>query len=101
MLFWLVSFILIGLVVGWLGNNWMPGQIARRNLFMGFLGAIGALAGGGALLQLFQAGQNSAALYGYNMEGSTLPAFWLSLIGALVGALIIVAVYKLVTYGEE
>lgn len=99
-MFWILVFILVGLGTGLLSMRLMPGVVSDKTLWPPALGTVGAVAGGLSGLVLFDYGRARDYLYGYThlyeSVGSTLPAYWMSPIFALVGALLVMAVYGLV-----
>ena len=98
-MFWVLVFIVIGVGTALLSKRLMPGVVSDKTLWPLALGTVGAVAGGLSSLVLFDYGRAHDYLYGYThvyeSTGSTLPAHWMSPIFALVGALLVMAVYGL------
>ncbi len=98
----LLGYILIGLFAGYTSKFIMPGKVPDKAFSLALLGMIGSIIGGLLVFMLFSYGRTHAYLYGFTYlyptenSGVTLPAFWLSLFSAASGAVLILAVYKLI-----
>lgn len=99
-LFLILAFALLGTGTGLMAYRFMPRVVPDRPLPLALFGAAGGLAGGLSSLVLFGYGRAHDYLSGYTgvYEGAaeTLPAYWMSPLFALVGALLVLAVYRLV-----
>lgn len=98
---WVVGYALIGFVTGLLAKKLMPGKVATGSFALSLLGILGAIFGGLSCLRLLRYGRAHLYLVGYTSvdsadNGATVPAYWISLFTAMTGALLVLAVYKLV-----
>lgn len=98
-------FAAIGFAAGILAKKFMPGRIPDKTISLGLLGIVGGVAGGLLTLLLFSYGRAQVYLSGYTHvysddNGATLPAYWMSPFSAIVGAVLVVAVYKLIKTGR-
>lgn len=99
---WVVGYALIGFVTGLLSKKLMPGKVAAGPIALfASLGVLGAIFGGVSCLRLLRYGRAQLYLDGYisvnsGENGGTVPAYWISLFTAMTGALLVLAVYKLI-----
>jgi uncharacterized membrane protein YeaQ/YmgE (transglycosylase-associated protein family) len=99
-MFFLVCYLLIGVVAGLLAKRLMPGR-AGGGAALAALGAAGALAFGVAALILLGYGRSVARdvwwldASGDDLGGTLLPAYWLTLPASAAGALLALALRKL------
>lgn len=98
----LLGYVLIGLFTGLVAKRAMPLKITDGSFALGLVGMIGSLLGGLAVTLLFSYGRSYDYWYGYTMvkdagqaHASGLPAYWISFITALAGALLALSIYKL------
>ncbi len=96
-----LGYALIGFVTGLISKKYMPGKVVDGSISLSLLGIFGAVTGGLLCLALFSYGRAYDYLYGYTHvyssdNGATLPAYWMSFLTAMIGAILVLAVYKLV-----
>lgn len=96
-----LGYALIGFVTGLVSKKFMPGKVADGYLSLSLLGVLGAVIGGLLCLILLNYGRAYDYLYGYihiysTDNGATLPAYWMSILTAMIGAILALAVYKLI-----
>ena len=83
-----IAYIIIGLVAGLLAKAIMPGRDPGGAIITILLGIVGSIIGGFI----------GSALLGYGRAGDVnRPGFFMSLVLATVGAVIVLAVYRLIT----
>lgn len=99
----LLVYILIGFFTGLIARKHMPIRIDDGAFTQPFVGVLGAVFLGLATVLLFGYGRAYDYWYGYTYvaetdtnHGSGLPAYWMSYISAIVGALGSLALYRLV-----
>ena len=97
---WILAFIVIGLFTGLAARRLMPGVVPDRTLWLPVLGIFGALIGGLSSFLLFDYRGTRGYLYDltdfYDTMAATYTERWVSLLWALVAAILVLAVYKLV-----
>src|SRR5215510_815783 len=98
-----IGFALIGLIAGLVAEKYVPDKRVSHNpITMIWLGIVGALIGGTLSLMLFRYGRAHVNRTGLEYAGtreigqSSVPADWLSLFIAMLGAALVIACYKLV-----
>ncbi|HKE57220.1 MAG TPA: hypothetical protein VKB46_10975 [Pyrinomonadaceae bacterium] len=98
-----IGFALIGIVAGLIAEKFVSDKRVPHNpRMLVWLGLVGALAGGTLSLALFRYGRASVNpnIFPYGgtreMGQASVPADWLSLIVAMLGAALVIACYKLV-----
>ena len=84
----IIGWIVLGLIAGLIAKAIMPGKDPGGVIVTILLGIVGAVIGGwiGRALNI-----------GGRSDGATDPGFFVSLIFAVIGALVVLAVYRLVT----
>jgi len=102
----LIGFALIGFVAGLLAKKFVADQTGAHNTStLVWLGIVGALVGGALSLVLFRYGRAHVGRAGFDYPGTrdipTAPADWLSLLVAMVGAVLVIACYKLIKAGRS
>jgi len=95
---YLVAYLLIGIGSGLIARRYMPEEIPDGPLAHAAVGAAGGLLGGYLARAMFLAGNNYDYNYGWHFyqDGLTHPGTWISLITSMVGAVLLLACYKLV-----
>ena len=98
-----IGFALIGLVAGLVAEKYVSDKRVSHNpITLVWLGIVGALIGGTLSLVLFRYGRAHVTQSGFEYGGtreigqSTVPADWLSLFVAILGAVLVIACYKLI-----
>ena len=81
-----IAYIILGLLAGLIAKAIMPGRDPGGAIITILLGIAGALIGGKLI----------APLLGYGANDTGDPSFIMSLVLAVVGALIVLAVYRLI-----
>ena len=100
---YLLAYVLIGAVAGLAATKFLPSVPARPTPLI-LLGIGGALIGGLAGVAVVTYGRGYDYLYGYThvandgRSGATVPAYWMSLISAIFGAVTVLAVYKFIKF---
>lgn len=84
----ILSWIVFGLIAGLIAKAIMPGKDPGGVIITILLGIVGAVVGGWI---------GSALGFGGRGESVTEPGFFVSLIFAIIGALVLLAVYRLAT----
>jgi uncharacterized membrane protein YeaQ/YmgE (transglycosylase-associated protein family) len=86
----IIGWIVLGLIAGLIAKAIMPGKDPGGVIVTILLGIVGAVIGGwiGRALNIGGGGSGDSA---------TEPGFFISLIFAVIGALVVLAVYRLVT----
>lgn len=102
----MIVFTLIGVAVAlgaWMLWSRTSKETGGRLVPLALLGGVGGFLGGLSSFLWFGYGRAHDYLYGYThvyeSPGATLPAFWMSFIFALIGALLLVALYRLIKGG--
>jgi uncharacterized membrane protein YeaQ/YmgE (transglycosylase-associated protein family) len=85
-----IGWILFGLIVGLIAKAVMPGRDPGGTIVTILLGVAGAFVGGLVGQTLFGYGRADA-------DGITSPGFLMSLVLAVVGAVLLLAIYRLAT----
>jgi len=98
-----IGFALIGLVTGLVAEKYFAHKGGPHNpITLVSLGVLGALIGGTLTLVLFRYGRAHVTRTGLDYAGTrdigqaTVPADWLSLFFAILGAALVIACYKLI-----
>ena len=90
----------IGLVTGLIAKRIMSGSDRGSALTLAVVGLIGALVSGLGTNALLSYGRQTAFHYGPDHAtgtyGTGLPAYWMSYLMAIVGAIFVLAIYKLI-----
>jgi uncharacterized membrane protein YeaQ/YmgE (transglycosylase-associated protein family) len=87
-MFTIIGWIILGLIAGLIAKAIMPGKDPGGVIITILLGIVGSIVGGFI----------GRALFGYGGDDYTRPGFFMSLILAVVGAVILLAVYRLITH---
>jgi|SRR5215510_6263717 len=102
-MFFFIGFALIGIVAGLLAEKLASDKGVPHNpMTLVWLGLVGGLVGGSLWLALFKYGRAGVSQNRFPYEGTreigqaTMPADWLSLIAAMLVALLVIAGYKLI-----
>ena len=90
MLFGLIGWIILGLIAGLIAKAIMPGKDPGGFIITALIGMIGSVIGGFIGRMLLGYGRDSTG-------DITEPGFLMSLILAVVGAIVLLAVYRLFT----
>jgi uncharacterized membrane protein YeaQ/YmgE (transglycosylase-associated protein family) len=90
----LISWIIFGLIAGLIAKAIMPGKDPGGLIVTTLLGIVGAVIGG--YLGRFLLGYGNSTDSG----GVTQPGFLMSLVLAVVGAIVLLAIYRLLTRGR-
>ena len=95
---YLVAYLIIGIGAGLIAKRYMPEEIPDGLAIHAAVGAVGGLFGGYLVRTMFLAGHTYDHNYGWNImsDGLTHPGTWISLITSMVGAVLLLACYKLV-----
>jgi uncharacterized membrane protein YeaQ/YmgE (transglycosylase-associated protein family) len=97
-LWYTLAFIIIGLFTGHISKTDMPGGSSTTYRTHYLLGVVGALAAGLIWLLLLDYGWHGGPVQaGQGPEGTALPGYWIGLIFAPVGALLALAVHRLIS----
>src|SRR5215510_13319098 len=98
-----IGFALIGVVAGFVAEKYaLDKRVSHNSITLIWLGVVGALFGGTLSLMLFRYGRAHVTRAGFDYAGTreigqaTVPADWLSLIFAILGASLVIACYKLI-----
>lgn len=98
-MYWILTFIVIGLCAGMLSKRMMHGIVPDKTLWPVALGIAGSVIGGMSTILLFDYGRAHSYHHGFTYAddgtGSTLPAYWMSPLVAIAGALLVLTVYRL------
>ena len=89
-MFWFLGWIVFGLIAGLIAKAIMPGKDPGGAIITILLGIVGAVIGGYVGKALFGVGGRGDGSVGE-------PGFFVSLVLAVVGAIVVLAVYRLIT----
>ena len=89
-MFTIIGWIILGLIAGLIAKAIMPGKDPGGVIITILLGIVGSIVGGFIGRTLFG--------YGGSGDDYTRPGFFMSLVLAVVGAIILLAAYRLITH---
>ncbi len=95
MLLYVSAFVVIGLLVGLISRRYRPPAAPLSVWISTLLGVIGSLIAGLLTLTILSYGRRHVHEIGYDSHGLTLPAYWLSLVIAPLGAMLVLALNRL------
>lgn len=99
---YVVAYALIGLMLGLAARKLMPGLVSANSRELSLIGIISAVISGLVALTVLSYGWHKSQSEGTsgqyatdNYGASGLPDFWMSLFAATLGALLVLAIYKI------
>ena len=102
-MFFFIGFALIGLAAGYIAEKYISDKRVPHNpMTLVGLGVVGALIGGSIALALFRYGRAHVERSGFDYAGTrdigqaSVPADWLSLLAAIIVAVLVIACYRLI-----
>lgn len=99
---YVIAYALIGLLAGWASKRLMSGRVSASSRELALIGVLSSVICGLVGLAVLSYGWNKSqregtggeyATQSYGMSG--LPDFWISLFAATLGALLVLAIYKI------